>query len=183
MSLSRRTFLAALAAGACAPAANAHTMYNQWVVYRQKHLLIGCHRKDMTTYELSLEMAEALGHLLPEAASRPARAPHPQRLASLLGTRQLELATLSVETAERIKAGSGPFKPYGAVPLVQIANLGAHILVSHAAFTPHHAWLVASALDQSGYLLASGPETKSFALHDGVSAYLDGVPMEDLVPA
>ena len=118
---------AALAAGACAPAANAHTMFNQWVVYRQKHLLIGCHRKDLTTYELSLQLAETLGHLLPEAAARPARAPHPERLASLLGTRQLELALLSVETAQGIKAGSGRFAPYGTVPLTAVTAVDGYV--------------------------------------------------------
>ncbi len=87
MSLTRRSLLTGLVA--LAPAADAHTLYNQWIVYRRKTLLIGSHRKDMGTYARALQLAEALGHLLPEAAARAARAPHPERLASLLATRQL----------------------------------------------------------------------------------------------
>jgi hypothetical protein len=182
MTLSRRRFMAALVAGACAPAANAHTMFNQWVVYRQKHLLIGCHREDLTTYELSLQLAETLGHLLPEAAARPARAPHPERLASLLGTRQLELALLSVETAQGIRAGSGRFAPYGSVPLTTVTTVDSYVLVAHEDFTPHHGWLIAAALDQSGYDLSAPDAGGPFAPHRGVAAFRDGVPMEELLP-
>lgn len=182
MRLTRRAFFSTLAAGAIAPAASAHTMYNQWVVYRKKHLLIGCHREDMKTYELSLGISETLGHLLPEAKSRPARAPHPQRLASLLGTRQLELAILSVETGQSMKAGSAKFAPYGTIPLQQVAYLEGYILVSHQDFTAHHAWLLASALDQSGVDLTSPAGPDQFDIHSGVAAYLNGVPMDELLP-
>ncbi|MGA9254417.1 MAG: hypothetical protein WBV71_18465 [Roseobacter sp.] len=182
MKLTRRLFVTALAAAATAPAAGAHTMFNQWVVYRQKHLLIGCHRKDMTTYELALQLSETLAHLLPEASSRPARAPHPQRLASLLGTRQLELAVLAKGTASDIKTASGPFSPYGLVPLQQLAIVDEHVLVAHRDFTPNHAWLLASALDQSGLDLTSPDGEDSLDLHRGVAAYIDGVPMSKLLP-
>ncbi|MEO9574649.1 MAG: hypothetical protein ABJ263_03860 [Tateyamaria sp.] len=157
-------------------------MFNQWVVYRQKHLLIGCHRKDMLTYELALQLSETLAHLLPEASSRPARAPHPQRLASLLGTRQLELAVLDKGTASDIKTASDPFSPYGMVPLQQLAVMGEHMLVAHRDFTPHHAWLLANALDQSGVDLTSPDGVGSFDLHRGVTAYIDGVAMSELLP-
>jgi len=50
MTPNRRDVLIglALAAASCA-AAGAHTPYGQWVVYRQKHLLIGAHRGDART--------------------------------------------------------------------------------------------------------------------------------------
>ena len=32
---------------------SAHTPYGQWVVYRKKHLLIGCHKADPVTYDLA----------------------------------------------------------------------------------------------------------------------------------
>ena len=178
MSLTRRAFVAALAAGALAPAAQAHTMYRQWIVYRQKHLLIGSHRQDLRTYEFALDLSQTLNHLLPEASARAARAPHPERLASLLGTRQLDLAILSRDTALAIRAGSGTFAPYGQVPLTAIAEEDGYLLAAHADFTPHHGWLIAAALDQGGTV----PGAQGFALHQGAEAFLAGVPMEDLLP-
>lgn len=181
MRLTRRHMLAGLVAGAAAPAANAHTMYNQWIVYRQKNLLIGSHRKDLGTYAAALQLAEVLGHLLPEASARAARAPHPERLASLLGTRQLELAVLSSPDVRDMRAGLGKFAPYGSIPLTLVAQVDAHLLVAHQDFTPHHGWLVASALDQSG-IVPGETAQDPLPSHPGVDAFLDGVPMEDLMP-
>ncbi|MFK7867624.1 MAG: hypothetical protein AB8B58_00135 [Roseobacter sp.] len=181
MRLTRRHMLAGLVAGAVAPAANAHTMYNQWIVYRQKNLLIGSHRKDLGTYSTALQLAEVLEHLLPEASARAARAPHPERLASLLGTRQLELAVLSAAEVGEMRDGTGKFAPYGAIPLTLVAQVDTHLLVAHRDFTPHHGWLVASALDQSG-IVPGETEHVPLPSHAGVDAFLDGVPMENLMP-
>ena len=84
--IRRRGVLTGLAAGVLAPAAFAHTLYPQWVAYRRKHLLIGCHRKDNRTYELAQQLVGDINHALPKAKARPARTPHPERLASLIGT-------------------------------------------------------------------------------------------------
>lgn len=181
MSMTRRHILAALAAGAFAPAAQAHTMFNQWVVYRKKHLLIGCHRKDPETYDLSKELVLTLDHLLPEASARSARAPHPERLASLLGTRQLELAVLTAEHADQMHAGTGDFAPYDSIPLTQVTDLKSHILVAHQDFTPHHAWLLASAFDEVGFGLGSPANQSSLVMHSGVRAFRNGVPLDDLI--
>ena len=180
MKLTRREVLVALAAGAIAPAAQAHTMFNQWVVYRQKHLLIGSHRKDPETYDLSQELVLTLEHLLPEASARSARAPHPERLASLLGTRQLELAILSVESGTDA-IGDGDFAPYGAIPLTLVTDLKSHLLVAHEDFTRHHAWLVAAALDEVGFGLGSPANQSSLVMHSGVRAFRNGVPLDDLI--
>ncbi|MEL7174652.1 MAG: hypothetical protein AAFN05_17015, partial [Pseudomonadota bacterium] len=82
MLKTRRRFLAA-ALWAVAGNAAAHTPYGQWVVYRQKHLLIGAHRGDARTYEQAKAVVAALEVELPAAAARVARGPHPQRIASL----------------------------------------------------------------------------------------------------
>jgi len=181
MKLTRREVLVALAAGAIAPAAQAHTMFSQWVVYRQKHLLIGSHRKDPVTYDLSQELVLTLEHLLPEASARSARAPRPERLASLLATRQLELAILSVDNAEQMQSGTGDFAPYGAIPLTLVTDLKSHLLVAHEDFTRHHAWLVAAALDEVGFGVGALDGRTDIAPHSGVSAFRQGVPMSDLI--
>ena len=86
-----------------------HTPYGQWVVYHQKHLLIGCHKADPETYELAKRVVALLAEHLPAAKSRVARAPDAGRLASLLGTAQLAVATLSGADAAAMLAGSGRF--------------------------------------------------------------------------
>jgi hypothetical protein len=42
-----------VAAAALVMLLGGHTPYGQWVVYRKKHLVIGCHREDPATYELA----------------------------------------------------------------------------------------------------------------------------------
>ena len=173
--MDRRAFLGALAAAGLAPAAQGHTIYNQWVVYRRKHLHIGCHRKDPRTFDLAKSVVAEINHALPEAAARAARAPFPGRLASLLATDQLEIAVLSWSHAAAIRAGEGEFAPYGPVPLSLLAPLDArHVLVVHQAFPVHHGWLVAAALSEVG--MAEPPENAP-DWHAGVAAYRRGDPM------
>ena len=178
--MRRRDVIAGLlAAGVCTPAANAHTLYNQWVVYRQKHLLIGSNRQDPASFTLAQDIEEILGHLLPEASARAARAPHPERLASLLGTGQLYLAVLDEPTLSGITAGAGRFAPYGAVPLTYIGHRDAHWVAAHEGFPPHHAWLVAAALAEVAFntdITVSPPVPR----HPGAQAFVDGTPYEDM---
>ncbi|MFY0691010.1 MAG: hypothetical protein JXR14_03715 [Paracoccaceae bacterium] len=176
----RRTFLTLLIAGAFAPAASAHTLYNQWIVFRQKHLLIGSHRKDLVTYNLAREVVAVLDHLLPEAKARPARAPHPERLASLMGTGQLYLSVIGRAHAGQMRAGAERFAPYGEIPLTVIADLGDHLLVGHADFPKRHAWLVAAALRDGGYIAADAAPVDGMPRHPGAEAMLAGVPLEEL---
>ena len=123
-----------------------HTPYGQWVVYRRKHLLIGCHRGDPRTYELAKEVQQVLDEHLPDASARVARARGAGRLASLLGTDQLEVAVLGRDEAAAIAEGRGDFAPYGAVDLRFLAPAGDRLLLSHAGFPNRHAWLVTGAL-------------------------------------
>jgi hypothetical protein len=126
-----------------------HTPYGQWVVYRKKHLVIGCHRADPETYELAKRAVDVLAVHLPDAQARVARAPDARRLASLIGTDQLEVAVLSADDARGMIAGEGPFEPYGAIQLVALAPLAGRVLVARADFPERHAWLVTGALGRT----------------------------------
>lgn len=173
MSLSRRGALAGLAALAAAPAAG-HTLYGQWVVYRRKHLLIGCHRADMRTSHAAQAVIDALAEALPEAKARMARARRADRLASLLVTDQLQLAVLTSAEARSMAAGDGPFAPYGPAPLTSLAMLDDLVLTARASFPARHAWLVAAALDHS--LAPPAEPQASPPVHPGAAAYRDGAP-------
>lgn len=128
-----------------------HTPYGQWVVYRKKHLLIGCHRADPTTFHWAQVLERELAANLPKASARAARAPDAGRLASLLGTDQMEVAILSAADARAIAEGAGAFAPYGAIPLRLLAPLGDRLLIAHADFPDDHARLVAGAVMHSAF--------------------------------
>ena len=154
-----------------------HTPYGQWVVYRKKHLLIGCHRADPVTYDLAKRVVAVLAEHLPAAKSRVARAPDAARLASLLGTAQMEVATLSHADAAAMLSGTGRFKPYGAIPLRILTPVDSRLLVARAEFPARHAWLVADALAGSELAPASQrPDDTSIPWHPGSLAFFDGRP-------
>ena len=177
--IPRRYVLTGLSAGVLAPAAFAHTLYPQWVAYRRKHLLIGCHRKDDRTYELALELVDGINHALPKASARPARTPHPERLASLIGTDQLELAVLPRPEAHEMREGTGRFKPYGRIDLTRIADIGDYVLVADAGFPQRHAWMVSAALADAD-LAQTAPSNPVLRLHPGAEAQVAGVALEDV---
>ena len=158
-------------------AAGAHTPYGQWVVYRKKHLLIGAHRADPPTYETAKRVAATLAEHLPKSRSRVARAPHAGRLASLLGTDQLDVAVLSMADAAEMKAGSGQFKPYGQIPLRLLAVIGDQVLVAHQRFPARHAWLVTSTLaDEGTARRVDSNFPADIPLHPGSAKFFEGLP-------
>lgn len=174
----RRRRVLRLGAGlAAALLLGGHTPYGQWVVYRKKHLLIGCHRGDPETYELAKRVVAALAEHLPAAKSRVARAPDAGRLASLLGTAQLEVATLGAADAAAMLEGSRPFRAYGAVALRLLTPVSGRLLVSRAEFPERHAWLVTGALVGSDLVPAPvRPAEPAVPWHPGSLAFLDGRP-------
>ncbi|MGI9465139.1 MAG: hypothetical protein ACR2OM_14430 [Aestuariivirgaceae bacterium] len=179
--MNRRDVLCALMVLAGAPAAWAHTPYGQWVVYRKKHLLIGAHRADPVTYALAKQLTGVLAEHLPGAKSRVARAPTAQRLASLIGTGQLDVAVLSPEDAAGMLKGSGRFEPYGPIALGQLAQLGSHMLVAHSRLPDRHAWLVAAALHAGAAVgEKQQPGAGEIPWHPGGLAYLSGKPEPSL---
>jgi hypothetical protein len=157
-----------------------HTPYGQWVVYRKKHLVIGCHRADPRTYELAKQAVAELVEHLPAAQARVARAPDARRLASLIGTDQMEVAVLDLADARAMTAGAGQFAPYGAIPLLALAPLADRVLVARADFPERHAWLVTGALVGSGMVarLRAG-ENPGIPWHPGSLAQIEGRPEPD----
>ncbi|MEM0909184.1 MAG: hypothetical protein AAGJ94_17600 [Pseudomonadota bacterium] len=127
--------------------ASAHTPYKQWVVYRKKHLLLGCHRDDPVGYALAKSSAQHLSEELPSARARVARAPAPSRLASLLATDQLDLAIITPDLAAQMVNADGTLAVYGPIDLAVLAMLvDDRVLVAHTRFRQDHAELVAAAM-------------------------------------
>lgn len=172
---SRRAVLvgAAALAAAVSTGARAHTPYRQWVVYRQRHLLIGAHRGDARTYALAQAIVAAMEKELPDARARVARGPRPQRIASLMGTGQLTLAVLASAEAERMASGAAPFEGHRPVPLRGLAELSdGYRLYATPELRPDHAWLVAQALEHSG--LGRRPSKHALPPHPGAAAFWTG---------
>ena len=122
-------------------------------------------------------MVALLGEHLPAAKSRVARAPDAGRLASLLGTAQLAVATLSGADAAAMLAGSGRFAAYGAVEIRALTPVAGRLLVARADFPARHAWLVTGAL--LGTALAPVRELlddPNIPWHPGSLAFLEGQP-------
>lgn len=157
-----------------------HTPYNQWVVYRKKHLLIGCHKGDPRGYALAKRTVAALDRHLPAAKARVARAPHAGRLASLLATDQLDTAVLTDAEAVAMRDGVEGFAPYGAVDLRSLLPIGDRLLVARADFPERHAWLLAEALHHTDLArLSDGTSRARPAWHAGSLAFFDGKPLPE----
>ncbi|MEL7001064.1 MAG: hypothetical protein AAFP68_22725, partial [Pseudomonadota bacterium] len=127
---------------------------------------------------LAQALVEEINHALPKAKARVARAPHAERLASLIGTDQMEVAILSRPEAVAMADGAGKFAPYGRIPLTWIADLGGYLLVAVADLPTRHAWMLASAIGEAGR--AKHPDTLALPAHPGAIAQAKGVALEDL---
>ena len=108
--------------------------------------MIGCHRQDLATWEWAKDINGVLEHELPDARSRIARAKTAGRLASLIGTDQLDTAVLSQADAKAMRSGSDGFEPYGAIDIKAVANLTDYVYVVRSDFPNDHARLLADAL-------------------------------------
>ena len=175
--MNRRQALRLTAGAAAGLLLGGHTPYGQWVVYRKKHLLIGCHKADPETYDLAKRVVALLAEHLPAAKSRVARAPEAGRLASLLGTAQMDVAILSDPDAAAMLQGSGRFKPYGAIALRALTPVDGRLLIARADFPESHAWLVTGALAGTDLAPAlESPVDPGIPWHPGSLAFLEGRP-------
>lgn len=177
--MHRRSLLGLLAAGTMAPAALSHTLYPQWVAYRRKHLLIGCHRADNETYLLANTLVDGINHALPTAKARVARAPGPERLASLIGTDQMEVTVLRRAEALAMRKGAGPFAPYGKIALTRLADFGHYVLAADLGFPLRHGWLIASAIRDSE-IRQGISKSVALPMHPGAEAQIAGIALQDL---
>ena len=181
--MRRRTFIELAVAGAAwvlAPySTSAHTPYRQWVIYRKKHLLILTSKTDGPSYPLGKRVAELLVERLPASKARVTRAPHTKRIASLISTRQMDVAILSRRDATRLMEGRSPFADYGPVKLRTIVALGDYLLVCRDDFPARHAYLVAETLvggkDELPVAVAI-EEGGEVPVHAGARAYSEGRP-------
>ncbi len=167
-----------------------HTPFQQWVVYRKRHLIVLTGKTDGSAYELGKRVAAVLARDLPASKARVTRAPYMERIGSLLSTKQLDVALLSATAAVALLHGHPPFVDYGPLPLRRIVTLGPYLLVCRDDFPARHAYLVAQALDDDRTELAATTSADSSSTHDtagavpthpGVLAYVKNLPMPEFV--
>lgn len=177
--MQRRVFLRLTAAATAWTLLSAHTPYRQWTVYRKRYLLILTSKTDAPTFGLGKRVAEVLAARLPASQARVVRAPHTARIASLISTKQMDVAILSRTDAENLMAGRPPFADYGPVALRIIVALGDYLLICRADFPDRHAYLVASALvaNQGELPVAvSIGNAGKVPVHPGARAFAEGRP-------
>lgn len=189
--LSRRRVVGlGLAAGAWL-LLGGHVPYGQWGVYRKRYLLILTDREDPPSFELGGRIAAVLAKRLPESRARVSRAPHRERIASLISSKQMDVALMRRDDAAALRLGAPPFADYGPVPLHAIAGIGEYLLVCRDDFPARHAWLVADALSRGRGALpavlspapaAAGWSDARVPLHPGARAYFAGGPQPDPEP-
>ena len=144
--MDRRDLLRLLGAAAAGSLLSAHSPYRQWKLYRQAHLLVFTMRDDPRSDDLGELLAAALRERLPDSRARVARAPHAQRIASLVSSGQADVGLLRIEDARTLYRGEGAFADYGAVPLRVLVEVESDRLVCRDDFRFEHAYAVAEAL-------------------------------------
>jgi len=144
--MHRRQFLRSGSAFGLVAPLLAHAPYPQWNVYRKRFLLILTSRTDPEGYEMGKAIATYLADHLPESHARVARTPDMGRIASLLATRQVEVALVPGAIATALREGQPPFEAVGPIPLKTLEVLGDHHLISHGEFPEHHAHRVTHTL-------------------------------------
>jgi len=170
-----------LVAGCCTlfaagwlPTLSAHTLYNQWQVYRKKHLLIGSHRED----DLAKQIAAILDENLPKSRARVARAPTAGRIASLMATAQMDVAVVNSGQADDLAKGNGIFKPYGRIDLKTVFVISEYALIARAEMPNRHSWLIAHALANSSFDTSYSIDPP-LPWHPGAADFYKGQPLEN----
>lgn len=180
----RRRVLRLGLAGATALFASGHTPFGHWGVYRKRHLLILTTRVDPESFSLGERLAAVLAARLPESRAGVSRAPHKARIASLLSSKQMDVALMRRDDAEALLRGAAPYSDYGPLALRAIIGLGDFLLVCREDFRDRHAWLIAEALSQARDELRVKvtPADSSVQPHPGAWAYFSGTPLPDAGP-
>jgi len=188
---SRRAALRLVLTGAVSLAAGGHAPYGQWSIYRKRYLLILTTRSDVTSHDIGTRIAALLAERLPESRAQVSRAPHMERVASLISSKQMDVALMRRDDAAALRAGAPPFESFGPVSLRTIVGLGDHLLVCRDDFPARHAWLICEALARDRDALpvplspfsptAESPDGR-VPLHPGAQAYFMGSPLPDQEP-
>ena len=169
--MRRRRFLRAALVALAGLVSSGHTPFQQWTVYRQRHLLILTDRSDPPSYPLGKRVASLLAAHLPASRARVTRAPHTERIASLISSKQLDVALMS------------PSKAYGPVALCTLVAVDRYLLVCREDFPARHAYVVTRTLDlhreELPEVAAVAPRSVAIPLHPGALAYFDGASLPD----
>ena len=180
MLISRRDFFALAGSVAGWTLLTGHSPYGQWIAYRQAHLLLFTTRDDPGSDELGEQLAARLREALPDSKAQVARAPHVDRVASLLASGQADTAVLASKRALALLRGEPPFAAYGPIPLRALAKGGQYVLVCRDDFKPSHAFLVADALCRGDAPLLSLPDPNdALPAHPGALAAAEGTPPDE----
>ena len=183
--MNRRAFLKSALIAASVAFASGHAPYRQWKIYRKRYLLILTSRTEAASYPLGKRVAEVLATHLPSSKARVTRAPHTQRVASLISTKQMEVAILSRDDAAALLVGRAPFAEFDPVSLRTIIGLGDYLLICRDDFPALHAYLVAATLSRNRDELPAtvspgevGPVDPDATVptHPGARAYFEGRP-------
>lgn len=179
--MGRRQFLHAVLIGTLGVVSSGHTPYRQWMVYRQRHLLILTDRSDPPSYPLGKQVAAVLATHLPASKARVTRAPHTERIASLISSRQLDVALMSPTDAVALATGLPPFESYGPVALRTLIALDGYLLVCRDDFPARHAYVVTRTLylhhAELSQVAPATAESTALPLHPGTLAYFEGAPL------
>ncbi|MSQ60343.1 MAG: hypothetical protein EXR36_12055 [Betaproteobacteria bacterium] len=165
----------ALLAGLVVGPAFAHSPYRQWAVFRQRFLLVTTTRDDKGADDLGEEIARIVLAQLPDSRAQVSRARDWSVLASLLTTKQTELAVMAKERSAALYKGETPYQDFGPSPLRVIVQTDRYRLVCRDDFPVHHAYLLCEALMEE-------KEVQGFSVlgdsvipaHPGAMAYMRG---------
>ena len=181
--MKRRRFVQVALIGLAGLVSSGHTPFQQWTVYRQRHLLILTDRSDPPSYPLGKRVAAVLATHLPASRARVTRAPHTERIASLISSKQLDVALMSPSDAVALAADLPPFKGYGPVALRILITVAGFLLVCREDFPARHAYAVTRTLDlhrdELPEVAAASSESPVIPMHAGALAYFNGVPPPD----
>jgi len=166
--------LGLLAGGLLVGVSRAHTPYQQWVVYRKKHLLIATDKSVEESYPLGRQLAAILAEQLPHSQARVARAPNSIRIASLLATGQFDVALLPSLQAVALMRGDPPFGDYGPLELRALFAVDDFLLICRQNFPVEHAYLVTSTLMQHTEANFHEIGELEIPLHPGSREFLQG---------
>lgn len=184
--MNRRTWLlgaAAMMTTLALPfrAAQAHSPYRQWDIFRKKHLQILTSRSDLDGDNIGDEWVALLLERLPLSHAMVSRARDMRRVASLLKTDQAKLAVLSYEDAKAMVSGLAGFEEYSPMPLQVMLDNGTHVLVVRENLPMHHAFVVtATLLEESKPLHLGVPLEGRFGMmvHPGARSAALGEQLE-----
>jgi len=144
--MNRRNALTMLGGLAACTLLSAHSPYRQWKLYRQANLLLFTMRDDPRSDEVGELLAAALRARLPDSRAKVARAPHAQRIASLISSDQADVCLLRIDDARALYRGEGAFADYGKVSLRVLVEVEFYQLVCRENFRHEHAYAVVEAL-------------------------------------